>query len=284
MSFPVFDLHCDTALALLGKDMKTPGSLKSNELHVDLDRAKTLNGYAQCFACFTTPAMEEWMKVSPVSVFEKEIAILQKGLWENRDVLAQAYTAQDVEENLQKGIMSAIFTIEGPAGFGFDPALLEILYQIGFRITSLGWNEKNLLAGSNATGGGLTDMGKAYVAEAQRLGMIVDVSHISDEGFPTAAAADHIGAQLPQRIRGVLGVAATDTQNGIGVFPAAPTDDGAVLPVCHCGDRAGIDDISVTRLAETANGMSPVQQKLLHRLGLILIDLAAQCIKTKFHC
>ena len=60
MNFPVFDLHCDTALALLGKDMKTPGSLKSNELHIDLDRAKTLNGYAQCFACFTTPYMNEW--------------------------------------------------------------------------------------------------------------------------------------------------------------------------------------------------------------------------------
>ena len=123
------------------------------------------------------------MQVSSVSVFEKEIAILQKGLWENRDVLAQAYTAQDVEENLQKGIMSAIFTIEGPAGFGFDPALLENLYQIGFRITSLGWNEKNPLAGSNVTGGGLTDLGREYVKEAQRLGMIVDVSHISDEAF-----------------------------------------------------------------------------------------------------
>lgn len=183
MNIPVFDLHCDTALELLGWDDRPERSLRSNNCHIDLQRAGKLAGYCQCFACFTTPAMEEWMKVSPVSVFEKEIAILQKGLWENRDVLAQAYTAQDVEENLQKGIMSAIFTIEGPAGFGFDPALLENLYQIGFRITSLGWNEKNPLAGSNVTGGGLTDLGREYVKEAQRLGMIVDVSHISDEAF-----------------------------------------------------------------------------------------------------
>ena len=183
MNIPVFDLHCDTALELLGWDDRPERSLRSNNCHIDLQRAGKLAGYCQCFACFTTPAMEEWMKVSPVSVFEKEIAILQKGLWENRDMLAQAYTAQDVEENLQKGIMSAIFTIEGPAGFGFDPALLENLYQIGFRITSLGWNEKNPLAGSNVTGGGLTDLGREYVKEAQRLGMIVDVSHISDEAF-----------------------------------------------------------------------------------------------------
>ena len=79
--------------------------------------------------------------------------------------------------------MSAVLTIEGTAGFGFDPQLLQDLYQIGFRITSLGWNEKNALTGSHKTGGGLTDMGREYVREAQRLGMLVDVSHVSDEGF-----------------------------------------------------------------------------------------------------
>ena len=183
MNIPVFDLHCDTALELLGREDRLERSLRKNDCHIDLERAGKLAGYCQCFACFTTPAMQEWMKVSPITVFEKEIAILQKNLWENRDVIAQAYTAQDVEENLQKGMMSAIFTIEGPAGFGFDPELLENLYQIGFRITSLGWNEKNPLAGSNVTGGGLTDLGREYVKEAQRLGMIVDVSHISDEAF-----------------------------------------------------------------------------------------------------
>ena len=79
--------------------------------------------------------------------------------------------------------MSAILTLEGTAGIGFNPALLEDLHMIGFRIVSLGWNEKNPLTGSNVTGGGLTDLGREFVAEAQRLGMLVDVSHISDEGF-----------------------------------------------------------------------------------------------------
>ena len=79
--------------------------------------------------------------------------------------------------------MSAILTIEGPAGFDFDPALLEDLYKIGFRITTLGWNEKNVLCGSHKTGGGLTEQGREYVFEAQRLGMLIDVSHISDEAF-----------------------------------------------------------------------------------------------------
>ena len=183
MSFPVFDLHCDTALALLGKDMKTPGSLKSNELHIDLDRARALNGYAQCFACFTTPYMNEWTKVSPVTVFQRELDVILAEIDRNSKLIELAYTAKDVRKNYERGKMSAILTIEGPAGFDFDPELLQDLYAVGFRISSLGWNEQNVLTGSHKTGGGLTDLGKEYVREAQRLGMIIDVSHISDEGF-----------------------------------------------------------------------------------------------------
>ena len=183
MNVPVFDLHCDTALALLGETVNEPGSLRKNELHIDLERAKQLPGYCQCFACFTTPFMEEWFKTTPTLVFEREIATIQRELDKNHDLMELAYSAAEVEELRAKGKMAAILTIEGPAGFGFDPELLENLYQIGFRISTLGWNEKNPLTGSHRTGGGLTDMGRAYVKEAQRVGMRVDVSHISDEAF-----------------------------------------------------------------------------------------------------
>ena len=183
MKYPVFDLHCDTALALLGKDMNQPGSLSKNELHIDLERASALPGYCQCFACFTTPYMEDWAKISPVVAFERELATIQREIHENRDRIALAYSPEDIVSNLENGMMSAVLTIEGPAGFGFDPELLEDLYLVGFRISSLGWNENNPLTGSHVTGGGLTDLGKTYVKKAQDLGMLIDVSHISDEGF-----------------------------------------------------------------------------------------------------
>ena len=183
MNFPVFDLHCDTALALMGKDLVTPGSLRKNDLHIDLERAKQLPGYAQCFACFTTPFMREWHQVSPETVFQAEMDVMMHQLTLNADWIAQAFTAEDVRKNYEKGIMSAVLTVEGPAGFGFAPELLEMLYTAGIRMTTLGWNEKNVLTGSHKTGGGLTDLGVAYLKEAQRVGMIVDVSHISDEGF-----------------------------------------------------------------------------------------------------
>lgn len=180
MKFPVFDLHCDTALALLGEDLKQTASLKHNDCHIDLDRASTLGGYAQCFACFTTTVGGG---PKPVEVFEREIDTILREMERNYQQISLTYTPEEISQNLEKGIMSGILTIEGPAGFGFDPELLEDLHRLGFRITTLGWNEKNPLTGSHKTGGGLTDLGKAYVKEAQRLGMVVDVSHISDEGF-----------------------------------------------------------------------------------------------------
>ena len=183
MNFPVFDFHCDTALALLGEDFNQAGSLRSNKLHVDLERAAKLGGYAQCFACFTTPMMEEQYHVSPIVMFERELATIQREIDANSDRISIVYSPAEIRENQKRGKMSAILTLEGTAGFGHDPELLEDLHNIGFQITSLGWNEKNPLTGSHLTGGGLTDMGKEYVREAQRLGMLVDVSHISDEAF-----------------------------------------------------------------------------------------------------
>lgn len=183
MNFPVFDLHCDTALALLGENLRQAGSLRKNEYHIDLERGSTLPGYAQCFACFTTP----WEKLpdgtTVTQLFEREMVTVLREVEQNKDLISLAYSADEVRKNQENGKMSAILTIEGPAGFGFDPALLEDLYKIGFRITTLGWNEQNVLCGSHKTGGGLTDLGKEYVFEAQRLGMLIDVSHISDEAF-----------------------------------------------------------------------------------------------------
>ena len=183
MNFPVFDLHCDTAYALLGKSKCEAGSLRKNECHIDLERASTLPGYAQCFACYTTPLEKLPEGTSVSELFEREMVTVLREVEKNKDLINLAYSVDEIEENQKNGKMSAVLTIEGPAGFGFDPSLLEDLYKIGFRITTLGWNEKNELCGSQKTGGGLTDLGREYVFEAQRLGMLIDVSHISDEAF-----------------------------------------------------------------------------------------------------
>ncbi len=182
MKLPVFDLHCDTALAL-SERADHYKSLRSNDRHIDLTRAGELGGYAQCFAMYTTPAFADWFGKSVTEVFDNMLSNLEKELELNSDIIARAGSAAEVAANQAAGKMSAILTLEGPAGIGFDAGRLEELYKRGFRISTLGWNEKNILTGSHITGGGLTDAGREYVRECQRLGILVDVSHISDEGF-----------------------------------------------------------------------------------------------------
>ena len=183
MKLPVFDLHCDTALELIGGHGRPRASLRSNNGHIDLERAKELGGYCQCFAMFTFPKFEEWFGRPVTAVFEEMVSNLLSEFEENRDLIAQARNTAEIEANLAAGKMSAVLTLEGPAGIDYDPARLQELYDRGFRISTLGWNEHNSLVGSHVTGGGLTDRGREYVRECQRLGILVDGSHISDEGF-----------------------------------------------------------------------------------------------------
>ena len=98
MKFPVFDLHCDTALELLGKHGIAEKSLRSNDLHIDLDRASQLGGYCQCFACFTTPAMERWGIGHPTEIFRKELEIIQSQLHSNGDRIRLAKTPEQIKQ------------------------------------------------------------------------------------------------------------------------------------------------------------------------------------------
>ena len=183
MNLPVFDLHCDTATELLGRDFAGTTPLRSNKLHIDLERMSKYPAYAQCFAFWFTTDLPLPKSIKVEDLFWREVSVLQDQIDKNKDLIRQARSAADVRKNMKDGVISAIFTLEGPAGIGFDPAKLQKLHDLGFRISTLGWNENNCLTGSQKTGGSLTKRGREYVKECQRLGILVDVSHISDEAF-----------------------------------------------------------------------------------------------------
>ena len=183
MNLPVFDLHCDTALELLDNHCRPVERLRKRQGHIDLERGGKLAGYAQLFAFFTTPGMDPTGVCSPEMIFRAMLENLQRELEENRDRIVQARTPAEIRQAVDDGKIAAVFSLEGPAGIGFDPGRLEELAALGFRMTTLTWNESNPLAGSHQTGGGLTRQGKEYVRRAQGYGMALDVSHLSDEGF-----------------------------------------------------------------------------------------------------
>lgn len=258
MRFPVFDLHCDTALLLLGKSRDTLGRLDKNELHIDLERGASLPGYGQCFAVFTTPTMRRPEGVSVIGMFERELAAIMNQVEANADKIRIAYSAEELEENRKQGIMSAVLTIEGTAGFDYNAEMLEDLYNIGFRITTLGWNEQNPLTGSCQTGGGLTEQGREYVRLAQNVGMVIDVSHISDEGFwdiinmtekPVIASHSNSRAlcDVPRNLTDEMYVALCKTGGtaGINLYPDFLGENADLDTVCdhifHFIEIAGSD-------------------------------------------
>ena len=145
--YRVFDGHCDTAIELWRQEQ----SLRSNLLAVSLERAENLDGYTQFFAFCTA-----WLKTR----------------MPHTEHFARAldYFTEQLREN------------EAEAGRE-DPGLLEAAYEKGVRMVSLVWNLPNSLSGSCQTGEGLSEKGKEFFRRAQRLGMLVDVSHLSEKGF-----------------------------------------------------------------------------------------------------
>lgn len=183
MNLPVIDLHCDTALELLDRNCQRYERLARRGGHIDLERGVKLPAYAQFFAIFTTPDLDATGRFSAVQIFDAALANFLAELRENENRVQQARTAEEVRRITAAGKIAAILSIEGPAGFDFDPGRLEELAAQGFRMTTLTWNERNPLAGSHKTGGGLTEQGREYVRRAQKYGIALDVSHLSDEAF-----------------------------------------------------------------------------------------------------
>ncbi len=104
------------------------------------------------------------------------------------DVIAQARCAQDILDNEKNGKMSALLSIEDGRDIQGSMDRLQLYYDWGVRLITLTWNMKNCFGSPNSKdpnimAEGLTDFGKDAVCRMQELGMLVDVSHLSDGGF-----------------------------------------------------------------------------------------------------
>ncbi|WP_064745130.1 dipeptidase [Pseudonocardia acaciae] len=100
--------------------------------------------------------------------------------------VAVVHTAGELDAALAGGRIALLLALEGTEPVGNDLAVLDALFRAGIRMASLTWNRRTMLAdgvGEQDAGGRLTRLGVEAVAEMERLGMIVDVSHLSEPGF-----------------------------------------------------------------------------------------------------
>jgi len=177
MNYPVFDGHCDTALKFFHRGIPTFGE---HDAHVTLQGVKSLPRYAQFFAfctvCYPT-------SLPPEQLFAQGYADFLRQLEAHEDLFSLCTDCLGLEEAWRCGKCAAFLALEGAEAIGCDPGRLEEAAAKGVRMVSLTWNYDNALSGTNVTGTGLTPQGREFFRRAQRLGMIVDVSHISDKAF-----------------------------------------------------------------------------------------------------
>lgn len=189
----VVDMHCDTISGLLKKRRAGEEiSLRHNELHLDLERMRESSYLLQNFALFVNliKCNDPWDEVCELHNLYRE------ELKKNEDLIAPVLRYEDIGANEAVGKMSAMLTVEEGAVCKGEIGKLRTLYEMGVRMLTLSWNYPNELGSPNVdrtqetvefftpnTEGGLTEKGREFVSEMERLGMIVDVSHLSDAGF-----------------------------------------------------------------------------------------------------
>ncbi len=193
----VWDLHCDTLYRLLGRE-DTAGEPAVEAFAKDggmLDLAKMRAGdyLLQCFACFV--GLEE--SPDPLVSALREADLFHRLLAAYPDDLVWVKSAADIDKLGEDGRIGAMLTIEEGAVCRDDLAILRDFYRLGVRMMTLTWNHQNGLGSPNITpdynedtwpvkdpgAPGLTETGREFVAEMERLHMIVDVAHLSDAGI-----------------------------------------------------------------------------------------------------
>lgn len=180
MNLSLFDLHCDTASAMLEKSRP----LAKNDFHVSLEKAAKFEQYIQVMAFFTSPKLDDeagWNR----------FLAMRQNLLADPSVASGAASAVTVCPPRKPGV-SLFFGIEDARIFAGRPERVEEAYRLGVRVLTPLWAKETCMGGSHDTGAGLTAFGRSAIERAISLGMIADISHASvksaDEIFGLAAA------------------------------------------------------------------------------------------------
>ena len=172
MRYSLIDTHCDT----MEKAFDQNGSFFKNSFHVDLDKC-SFSEYTQFFAAFIDPIYKDRAYERATDLIGKFKAEIKK----SNGKIAFCRSFADYLEN--KGKIRAFLSLEGGEAIE-DLTALHHFYNEGVRLIALTWNYKNHLAGGVLDEDkGITSLGKSVIKEMNRLGVILDVSHLNDRSF-----------------------------------------------------------------------------------------------------
>jgi len=189
---PILDLHCDTVTEMLDGR-----SLYENDGMVSIVKMRDGGVFCQFFAMFIHMSVYESIEAA-YGQLRKNHCNFMGELEKHQEHIALAHNAAGIAANRKAGKISAILTVEEGGVLDNKPERLDELYEMGVRLLTLTWNFENSLGfprslEADAMNRPLKPFGLEVVERMQGLGMIVDVSHLSDGGFWDVAklAAGH---------------------------------------------------------------------------------------------
>ncbi|MGI6642005.1 MAG: dipeptidase [Limnochordia bacterium] len=231
----IFDGHIDTLLQMLhsGKN------LSDSEGHVSLEKLIEGRVSAQIFAVFVEPVFCQGMALHRGL---EMIDLFWGMLAENPEALGFAGSGSAVRDLHKQGKVACMLAVEGGEVLQGSLAHLRTLYRLGVRILTLTWNYRNALGNGQAEGtesGGLSPFGRAVVKEMNRLGMLIDVSHLNEPGFwdvlelsEAPVIASHSCARVlrdhPRNLTDdqIRAIAAKGGVIGVNFYPGFLTEEG----------------------------------------------------------
>jgi membrane dipeptidase len=189
----IVDTHADTPQRFLDEGFDI-GSTDPNDVgHISLDKARRGNLGAEFFSIWVEPETNQ-------GHFARHTFDLIDSVYEQAarhpDRMMMAFSVADIERAHREHKLAALLGIEGGHSIENDMHLLRDYYRLGVRYMTLSWSNTNEWADSSGDiddakvqhHNGLTDFGKQVVLEMNRLGMMVDISHVADKTFWDAIA------------------------------------------------------------------------------------------------
>jgi len=179
------DMHADTAQRMLDEHVDIEQQLSDG--HFDAVRAKAGGLDAQFFSIWVEPQLFGGGGAKAMKRADDQITAIRELAEKHPETWLLATSAEDIRRAAREGKIAALMGLEG--GYAIDERLENVqrYYDLGVRYMSPAWSVSTSWAGSSGDDAGLTrglnDFGKSVVREMNRLGMMVDVSHVSDKTF-----------------------------------------------------------------------------------------------------
>ncbi len=234
----LFDLHCDTFLELYN----TNQSILNSSLHISLRKTKHFKPYIQIASIWSD------YKLSDDEAYKKCLDVIDYISAQNLSIV----TAPSLLNN-----PSFILGIEDARLLNGNIKRLDTLYSKGVRVLTLNWKGISCIGGSWDTNCSLTNFGKIVVERCKELGIIIDLSHSSEETFSEVIKLSQALDFIP----------IASHSNSFSVCDHKRNlSDTQFLELCRLGSLAGIS-LASEHLGNNA-GISHISRHIEHYLNL----------------